>query len=365
MQKENKMKRKIIFKSASYLKKSVGAELVDAAFGMTHTSTRMGTLSLGGSSSSLPRESWMASLPDDTWLSRLTLPGTHQSGAQGPGGLLTQCQNWSIADQLKYGIRFLDLRVRRVGKDLTIHHGVVSQNMTLTDVLRDCIPFLQQDPGECIIMSIKSEEGDGTLFLGPKPLDPVYKTVGETFIQTYSNWYYTGYDGQNVPLWYLESPTPKLGAVRGKIVLFSRYTASPLVGLGLRHWQDNTSFSSLSRLHNGEMYYVEDRYHIPTLFDIPKKKEAIWQNLNQARQDASSAWYLTFTSGASLLAFPRDVAKRVNRWLRDRCLPGLAGMKPLHRLGVVLMDFPSTENIDWLITRAGLPDRESSSSDGV
>ena len=217
-------------------------------------------------------------------------------------------------------------------------------------------------------MSIKSEEGDGTLFLGPKPLDPVYKTVGETFIQTYSNWYYTGYDGQNVPLWYLESPTPKLGAVRGKIVLFSRYTASPLVGLGLRHWQDNTSFSSLSRLHNGEMYYVEDRYHIPTLFDIPKKKEAIWQNLNQARQDASSAWYLTFTSGASLLAFPRDVAKRVNRWLRDRCLPGLAGMKPLHRLGVVLMDFPSTENIDWLInsnTRAGLPDRESSSSDGV
>jgi hypothetical protein len=198
-------------------------------------------------------------------------------------------------------------------------------------------------------MSIKSEEGDGKWPHGPKALNPAYKTVEETFLQTYSDWYYIGQDGQNAPLWYFDSPTPKLGAVRGKIVLFSRYTAFPLVGLSLIHWQDNTSFSSFSRLSHGERYHIEDRYTVPTLFDIPKKKEAIWQNLNQARQDASRDWYITFTSGASLLAFPTDVAKSVNRWLRDRCLPTLASMKPLNRLGVVLMDFPYTENIDWLI----------------
>ncbi|MYV63501.1 phospholipase, partial [Streptomyces sp. SID4931] len=51
-------------------------------------------------------QDWMAALPDGTALQRLTIPGTHDSGARF-GGPWSECQNTTIAQQLTSGIRFL------------------------------------------------------------------------------------------------------------------------------------------------------------------------------------------------------------------------------------------------------------------
>ena len=47
---------------------------------------------------------WMSKLPDDVKLSKIAIPGTHQSGAL-YGGSLLQCQVWNITGQLLAGIR--------------------------------------------------------------------------------------------------------------------------------------------------------------------------------------------------------------------------------------------------------------------
>lgn len=69
--------------------------------------------------------SWMASLPDQLPLHQISIPGTHDSGSYCKPKLAidedeplpiniryeAQCQSWSITDQLRAGIRYLDLRV--------------------------------------------------------------------------------------------------------------------------------------------------------------------------------------------------------------------------------------------------------------
>ena len=67
---------------------------------------------------------WMKSLSDGTSLSRISLPGTHDSGAT--LSLLDsagKCQDTSIAEQLNFGARFLDIRLKSVGDQLSLYHG--------------------------------------------------------------------------------------------------------------------------------------------------------------------------------------------------------------------------------------------------
>ncbi len=82
-------------------------------------------------------QDWMGGLPDSIELRRLTIPGTHDSGARF-GGPWTECQNTTIAQQLQSGIRFLDVRCRITNGSFAIHHGAAFQNMMFGDVLIAC-----------------------------------------------------------------------------------------------------------------------------------------------------------------------------------------------------------------------------------
>jgi 1-phosphatidylinositol phosphodiesterase len=329
--------RRTFVKAASGL--LVGAGLGDAAFGISHASIAMGA-------PSLLYDSWMGGIPDDVLLSQLTIPGTHESCCLGAGGPLVQCQNRSITDQLNNGIRFLDIRVRRYKSGFTIHHGPVYQGKTLTDVLNECIPFLRQHPSECIIISIKAEEGNGGLFDPPPPYNPTYSTIGETFEKTYTKWYYDN-GNEEVPLWYFQDDNPHLGQVRGRIVLFNRFQDyKEIVGVGPYTWPDNATFDGLGYSCD---YLVEDKYKVPTPFDIGKKKEAIWRHMKSAAKGAKmKSWSITFTSGSSLAACPILVASQVNKWLHS--IPSSLNPNEHNRIGIVPMDFPDNTNIGWLIS---------------
>jgi 1-phosphatidylinositol phosphodiesterase len=71
----------------------------------------------------------MSDVPGSRLLSQLVLPGTHDSCARS-GGSLVACQTRTLAEQLKAGIRFLDIRCRHISDAFAIHHGPVFQNPT-------------------------------------------------------------------------------------------------------------------------------------------------------------------------------------------------------------------------------------------
>ena len=67
---------------------------------------------------------WMKNIPDDYLLSNINLVGTHNSCAQFINfGFISKCQNKNIFDQLKMGIRFLDIRFNFDGNNLFINHS--------------------------------------------------------------------------------------------------------------------------------------------------------------------------------------------------------------------------------------------------
>lgn len=57
---------------------------------------------------------WMSRLPETVPLCQVSLPGTHDSCAlyDGLSFGFAKCQVWHLKDQLKAGVRFIDIRCR-------------------------------------------------------------------------------------------------------------------------------------------------------------------------------------------------------------------------------------------------------------
>ena len=60
-------------------------------------------------------KNWMQGIKDNTSLSDITIPGTHDSGTQNVDlPIWSKTQTLSVAEQLNIGIRYFDLRLEHV-----------------------------------------------------------------------------------------------------------------------------------------------------------------------------------------------------------------------------------------------------------
>uniref|UniRef100_G3ML17 Phosphatidylinositol-specific phospholipase C X domain-containing protein n=1 Tax=Amblyomma maculatum TaxID=34609 RepID=G3ML17_AMBMU len=107
-----------------------------------------------------PRPNWMrkhcralSSLP----LNKMLIPGTHNSGMYNLGyahpheKLYLYNQDQNIRRQLAYGIRGLDLRVQYYNEDFYVTHDTVRGWVTIRDVLRDVLWFVNAT-GELVLL---------------------------------------------------------------------------------------------------------------------------------------------------------------------------------------------------------------------
>ena len=134
---------------------------------------------------------------------------------------VTQCQQpaTGLKQQLLDGIRFIDVRLKVVGEDLlgafhdpaplcprlirnSAYHGSRPQRATFTDILSTLHCFLELHPTETFIMSIKEEI---------PPFHPRFSELVYAAMMAYRD------------DWFLDDRVPKLGEVRGKGILFSRF----------------------------------------------------------------------------------------------------------------------------------------------
>ena len=229
---------------------------------------------------------WMSALSDSLSLASLSIPGTHESCARfEPLAGSARCQTLSLSEQLEAGVRYLDIRCRRVDNSFSIYHGMVSQNMTFEDVLDACYAFLSSHPGETILMCVKEEyepKGDNDAF------DSVFKR----------------YLAENPERWYTGASIPTLQEARGRIVLIRRFAASGLLGFPAADgWADNTTFT----LNAGQAALrVQDYYNVT---DGEAKWEAVTSFFARALPDGKT-YFLNNTSGyqAGLFGIPKITA---------------------------------------------------------
>lgn len=266
---------------------------------------------------------WMGKLPDNQLLRKISIPGTHDSGAT-IGGVGAETQNWTIAEQLAGGIRLLDIRCKiNKNKDgFGIYHGDFYQDLTFDEVMESIQDFLSTNPSEGIIMRLEKEDK------GYSQEDSSAADIEEMdeFIRIWNTYATTFASILTDPI--TDPAGPRLSDIRGQVMVMRQFqlnhnTIAPdKIGFGF--------FNSNKNMQNEYSVYA-----VPLLkgVSIAKKKDLVKEYINKAA--GSSEWTINWLSGAYGMT-PEHVAWETNRAAFDHLdtKPGKTNV------GTLIMDFP-------------------------
>ncbi|WP_394938047.1 phosphatidylinositol-specific phospholipase C [Psychromicrobium sp. YIM B11713] len=294
---------------------------------------------------------WMAQIPDSRLLSELSIPGTHETMAV-HGGDVTQTQEFfgdsggTLARQLEAGIRAIDIRAKvNAGNTFTIHHGAVYQSANFDDVLTNLRDFLRNHPTETVLMRLKHECTGETFSCKDDDGQADFLTIFRSYVDKYPDLFWKPSVDESQT-----ASTPKLGDVRGKLVLavlngvqgecYQHYGLFQTYGIPGSEWKDGSS------------EYVQDNYTVGTVFNIPTKRDDVRRFLDKTNAGDNTKMYFNFSSGSGAGAFPNAVAggalgvQGVNPFLLIYMNEG----HDLHRTGAIMMDFPGVDLINKIIS---------------
>ena len=219
-------------------------------------------------------------------LASITLPGTHNSGTSNyvaARQLFAKCQAVGINEQLKWGVRFLDLRVSVNNKGVPgIYHGnALYANRTLDQVLLGVAVFLRDNSSECVVLCFKTEYA-GT---AQKSIRAI-----EDLLNKYKSFVYD------------KSEVPRLNDVRGKMLYWRRYNSE--TGRGLK--VEFPKYEEVE-LYKGAYLHCQDYYECTG----EKKHRYIMNSFDYARKNAGIAedrllLCVSFTSYYNVITLASD-----------------------------------------------------------
>lgn len=254
---------------------------------------------------------WMSNLDDNVSLRNINMPGSHDTMAlYSIADLAGQCQSLSLHDQLNLGVRFLDIRLKEDHDKLKAVHGFIDQKVSFETITKTIEQFIEKNPSEFIIMSIKEEA------------DPSNSEISfENSLKSYLN--------KDIYLKDTELPS-KLGDVRGKVMLLSRYENSTIGVPAYDGWKDSASFTLPNDI------YVQDTYQITS---TEQKQDEIVKCFNEA----GHALKINFLSAYRTDTFPPSyavsAAEDINPWINEE-------INKYNDRNIVLYDFVTEENMD-------------------
>ena len=66
------------------------------------------------------QNNWMASLPDNVYISQILIPGAHDAATSGMTLSINKTQSKTISEQWDAGVRAFDLRPKRTAQSITV-----------------------------------------------------------------------------------------------------------------------------------------------------------------------------------------------------------------------------------------------------
>lgn len=272
-------------------------------------------------------KSWISRIDPQHLISELSIPGTHDSVTYVTSGIniYTKCQTLSLIEQLNVGIRYLDIRLKIDDGKLVYAHGVFTYDETFDIALGDASDFLDFNPSEFVIMSVKNDADDESkefqdlveqYFADPRIAEKIWKGT--------------------------RLPTVK--EVRGKIVPLRRYgnynkkADPPGIDISGGLWPQNTMGAGENYL--GEKFAIQDEYS-PGLFAFDVKWERIAYLLDKAQcsdeKNRLCINFLSATGGPDPAGFAAEMNARLEAYFSQ--------MK-VGRLGILVMDYPTDATPD-------------------
>ncbi|KAL1892795.1 hypothetical protein Cpir12675_004406 [Ceratocystis pirilliformis] len=188
---------------------------------------------------------WMGAIADDTPLSSLSIPGTHNSMAYHIDNSLLQTQNVYLAKQLTDGIRYIDITCRYQDSSIHVYYGPYETGHRLSTVLEEIFDFLDEHPRETVVLRIQRNG----MFVDSK-------TFFETFDQNFVSGSYVG-DRATQHIYttdtHVISMAPTLGELRGKVFILENFETEHTVRYGLP-WNEDTVTSYNHKFATGELF---------------------------------------------------------------------------------------------------------------
>lgn len=248
---------------------------------------------------------WMGNIPDNTFVSQLSIPGSHDSGTghgvNKVGGIVSgsnyaTTQEKTLTEQWNSGIRAFDLRPAVDGSSLRIYHGIVSTNLYMDNALSTLCGLLDSHPTETCIVIIRHEtdaydnygsSGDRNTW-GEKMKNLLNSNPTKSHAVNYT-------------------PEAKLGDVRGKLIILSRdnYDTNPVGGY-ITGWGFNADFNSqqggrISGVGTQGPLYVQDYYKVSADGASATKTASIQRLLQFSTSENTNPglWVINQTSGYS------------------------------------------------------------------
>ena len=100
-------------------------------------------------------KNWMSYISDDAKITKIAMPGSHNSGTMGMSKL-GKCQNGSLYSQYNHGVRAFDIRLKADKKgNLFIGHGIL-KGMPAECVFESLRMILNECENEFLVISIQT-----------------------------------------------------------------------------------------------------------------------------------------------------------------------------------------------------------------
>ncbi|HEV2803736.1 MAG TPA: hypothetical protein VGW57_02280 [Chthoniobacterales bacterium] len=304
---------------------------------------------------------WMSSIDDRALLSQMSLPGTHETMSR--YGANSECQKWTLSEQLTNGLRVFDIRLRYLkganGEvNFSVHHSTDYQYAFFDSkfpytsdckywVLDECLEFLKHNNRECIVLLIKQERDvqDRATFF-----DAFWKIIDNR----------AGYNNQPLDkLFYVPNTVPRLGDARGRIIFVfvdgddgpSKQLSNPRWGL---YWGNIDYEVNPNHVLPGQQPNLDIENHWQDLKEWKWDKVSAHLKKALATRASSNIWFSTFVSASRaplVNHFPVDYANYLLPKVQSVLTANLAAPPAPwgSYFGTVMMDFPTKEIIGLLI----------------
>ena len=184
---------------------------------------------------------WMTSLPDNVYITQLSIPGAHDAASQ--NSLLGATQALSLEDQWNTGVRAFDLRPTTDSADAPIMHGDTSTGVTFRQALNLFKTKLTATPGEFCVIIFRNESDGGQE-------DGKWVQIIKPILESFDDY---------IVAW---TPNLRLGDVRGKILLLARDEVADSKAATVGSWADNTTFQTVLNGDGAFHLKVQDYYHV-------------------------------------------------------------------------------------------------------
>ncbi|KAA8914514.1 PLC-like phosphodiesterase [Sphaerosporella brunnea] len=284
--------------------------------------------------------SWQSLLPDNTSLSALSIPGTHDTMSYPRKRrrlpLFTQTQRNDLLTQLRMGVRYLDLRLQHHKNVFTIHHGPTYLHFDLPEVLSIIETFLSTPDATREILLVRLKCNNCHLASKDGAAKGCNGNTRE--FEDTMEWYV--FENPATARWFERwklwappgSGVPTLGEARGKVVFIQNFPGDIL--FFPIEWGDE------------EHVLLQDEWTVHRGKQLVSKLKAIrrlWESSSGWDYSSATAKYplvINHLSASSWAWWPVDVAREVYKalyeWMRTGWDGG--GGRPM---GVVVGDYVS------------------------